>query len=634
KTKAGKDGRDLKPGDLLDPEVLHGYSKTPIGTRMSPLFRPKPPLIEDDVDVMGGVRKVFYAARTHSQLSQFLKEIGKTKYGDTVRAVHVGGRKGLCGNREVNREGRGEDRVTEECLDLQKGGKSGSKRKGASSSPSSCGCPNLSSPSAQVDLGLHIMSGLHDIEDVLHLGTKTGTCGYYAARKAIPAAHVVAMPYQVLFSRETRRYERRLAGKNAEYCRQISLVLKNVCKLLGREKEGTSRVLDVNGFLFEAKLDNVNLMKVTRYIERSMLCRKLLGFVGKRREEEEKRIAKEAGGGGGAQQQQQRKPLPFVSKHISPLSPILSLLKSISKPSSDGKVVVASDRSGKTSVRYFMLNPQTLFQDLRDECHAVILAGGTLRPFSHVVEELLDSGRSLAASADAKGYDSPDTRGSDVAFFSCSHVVPREHVYRAAVGRAGGRLDFRHQQRGTAETMDALGRVLEDTARVGRGGIVVFLPSYKYEAVVVRRWKETGVWGRVKEVKGTVWREPKESKDLDGVLKAYERDACGPKGSVIMCVVGGKMSEGINFKDDMARVVVYYFNLCMRAVNQSIGRAIRHVGDYAAILLCDERYGSDDKVWGGLPGWIREGTGRRGSTWEEVKGDIGGFLKERKRLAG
>lgn len=39
----------------------------------------------------------------------------------------------------------------------------------------------------------------------------------------------------------------------------------------------------------------------------------------------------------------------------------------------------------------------------------------------------------------------------------------------------------------------------------------------------------------------------------------------------------------------------YYNNICMRAVNQSIGRSIRHARDYASILLVDERY-HDDQV--------------------------------------
>jgi chromosome transmission fidelity protein 1 len=33
----------------------------------------------------------------------------------------------------------------------------------------------------------------------------------------------------------------------------------------------------------------------------------------------------------------------------------------------------------------------------------------------------------------------------------------------------------------------------------------------------------------------------------------------------------------------------YYETLCMRAVNQAIGRAIRHKNDYAAIVLIDTR---------------------------------------------
>jgi len=94
---------------------------------------------------------------------------------------------------------------------------------------------------------------------------------------------------------------------------------------------------------------------------------------------------------------------------------------------------------------------------------------------------------------------------------------------------------------------------------------------------------------------------------------------------MLFCVIGGRLSEGINFSDNLARTVIvfglpfpnfhaieiqekmkyfdrpantdlsfrgndYYENLCMKTLNQAIGRAIRHINDYATIILVDQRF--------------------------------------------
>jgi chromosome transmission fidelity protein 1 len=54
----------------------------------------------------------------------------------------------------------------------------------------------------------------------------------------------------------------------------------------------------------------------------------------------------------------------------------------------------------------------------------------------------------------------------------------------------------------------------------------------------------------------------------------------------------------------------FYENACMRAVNQCIGRAIRHRNDYAAIVMIDRRY-EKANIQGKLPAWIKQSMLRR-----------------------
>lgn len=106
-------------------------------------------------------------------------------------------------------------------------------------------------------------------------------------------------------------------------------------------------------------------------------------------------------------------------------------------------------------------------------------------------------------------------------------------------------------------------------------------------------------------------------------------------GALLLSVVGGKLSEGLNFSDDLGRCVIvvglpfpnktdlelnermkylnehlhssagreYYENLCMKAVNQCIGRAVRHINDYASVVLLDSRF-STQHIRCKLPAWI------------------------------
>ena len=181
--------------------------------------------------------------------------------------------------------------------------------------------------------------------------------------------------------------------------------------------------------------------------------------------------------------------------------------------------------------------------------------------------------------------------------------------------------------------------------------------------------------------------EAREAAACDAVLRGYRAhlNASLDAGALLVCVVGAKLSEGINFGDHLGRCIVnfglpypdlrdtelrerlahierasavagaadcasqagaaaargsgagvrtggasgasmqhagaatgelgpvgrdMYTNMCMQAVNQCVGRAIRHVGDYAAVVLVDARYTSADSggaaVVGKLPHWLTQ----------------------------
>jgi chromosome transmission fidelity protein 1 len=213
-------------------------------------------------------------------------------------------------------------------------------------------------------------------------------------------------------------------------------------------------------------------------------------------------------------------------------------------------------------------------------------------------------------------------------------------------------------------------------------GVVIFFPSYAYLDTCIASWKRLSAqpskptfWDRFTQTKPIFLEQrnnqqssssPAESKEaaVDSVLTAYSAAVASSngQGALLFAVIGGTLSEGINFSDALGRGVIvvglpfpnphsaewkakmqyitskenvrggdgkaaardFYENACMRAVNQCVGRAIRHKGDYAAIMMLDKRYGGE-RILNKLPKWIR-GSLVAGTSPKEVENKLDQFF--------
>jgi hypothetical protein len=53
-----------------------------------------------------------------------------------------------------------------------------------------------------------------------------------------------------------------------------------------------------------------------------------------------------------------------------------------------------------------------------------------------------------------------------------------------------------------------------------------------------------------------VFVEPRQSAKLEAVVNAFAKEVAQNSGAILLCVIGAKLSEGIDLKDDLARLVV------------------------------------------------------------------------------
>ncbi|XP_014903648.1 Fanconi anemia group J protein [Poecilia latipinna] len=279
------------------------------------------------------------------------------------------------------------------------------------------------------------------------------------------------------------------------------------------------------------------------------------------------------------------------------------------------------------TLSFWCLNPAVAFSDLSGSVRSIVLTSGTLSPMGSFSSEL---GVKFTIQLEA------------------NHVINKSQVWVGTVGAGpqGRKLCATFQHSETFAFQDEVGDLLLHVCRVMAKGVLCFLPSYKMLDKLKDRWVNTGLWEKLDQEK-TVITEPRGGGkgDFDELLQMYYdaiKTCEGRDGALLIAVCRGKVSEGLDFTDDNARAVVtigipfpnikdlqvelkmkyndqhcksrgllpghrWYEIQAYRALNQALGRCIRHRNDWGALILVDDRYKNNpNKYIAGLSKWVRQ----------------------------
>lgn len=596
--------------------------------------------------------KIFFASRTHSQLNQFANQLSLPNFpssfnqldNERIKFVPLASKKQLCINPEVNKWGSLEA-INDACYELR-------HKKG--------GCPFYKADRDTSPFTNEVFQSIHDIEDLYTIGERHKMCPYYASRDALQGAEVITLPYQYLLS-ETTRQAMKLDLKNniivideahnlidtinnihssqvslndlkicqlglQKYLQKFKLKLNpgnrvNLLKLLKLlsilikfiETTYTKPGVPINDFTEVFKdnnADTLNVYNLIKYINVSKVAYKIDTYIKSLNANDNDDTNNSTS-----------KPTLFK---------IVSFLTSLANPSKEGQFFFDVG----PSIKYMLLEPSKLFEPIVNDAKCVILAGGTMEPMNEFNDILF-----------------PQLNQKQIVQYSCNHIIPDDNLKTFIVNEPG--LEFTFANRNNLslinDTLFQFYMNLCDNVPL-KGGIVGFFPSYQFLGNVIKNWRQNGLLDKINH-KRSLFYESKNGKDPLAEYAEIINDPMNENGAILFAVVGGRLSEGINFQDNLCRAIVmtglpypnllsgelqikkrhlevkvassnkakpeaekedaklvvknFLDNLCMKAVNQSVGRSIRHINDYSVIILFDSRYDRDN-IKSKLSQWVRK----------------------------
>uniref|UniRef100_A0A914YB93 DNA helicase n=1 Tax=Panagrolaimus superbus TaxID=310955 RepID=A0A914YB93_9BILA len=545
--------------------------------------------------------RIFYATRTHTQIPQIIKEFARLPYGHEsgekqLRHTILASRNKSCVNDDVKKSADHENtdliRECKKACDMR-----------------SCEYQwklkdwNSSELRNKID-------GIWNTEDIIQTSEDLVICPYYASNDVLMAdANIIVTPFNYLTD-PIARDSSRINLQNSIVILDEAHNIENVCRNAANFDNCKTKTWDRDEFLkllngkdserifkkddpeFNLYLDDFERIRTKKFNQNILptpdivLAQKYLYFMKYYQIEENKK---------------------FYKYNVT-FEPCTVSITKVVKAQYAKKI----RPNFEATLNFRCFSPSVAFKDAFSACHSVILASGTLSPTATLKTEL-----GLKFDFEMIG----------------EQCIPKEQIFACVVssGPSGYQFKCTFDNMKTKKFYIELLKSIRDVCKTVPKGVLVFVSNYHVLDKIRKYMNFQNLKVDIEKHK-KIFFEPNQSDDFKEVsdnytfaIKNSANNMNSVNGAILFGVYRGKFSEGIDFLDDMARCVIcvgipfpnykneevkqkrafnslhsssmkiscgkkWYSIQAYRAVNQALGRGLRHQNDWGAILLFDERF--------------------------------------------
>ena len=457
------------------------------------------------------------------------------------------------------------------------------------------------------------------------------------------------------------KFKTKLNPSNNLCIRQIVSIIKLLLNFLKKMKNEENKInnkeeeyinIKLSDFTIENQLNNYDFFKLVKFIDDSEISNKIQWLLQKEinnikndKSNEYNKIIRELLLPQVKQYIEDNKDFnnnieKFINYYLqillssNPLNKLSLLLIGISNVDDDGLLLYNKKLN---LLKFILINPIRDFNHLLKEVKCIIFIGGTMKPFDDFYNLFPTINKQKILIFEGEHIIN---KGSIIPFILQNNVLSNNEIFTFTYEsmKKDSELIIHY----LLEYINIYHSLFEEIINNNEKGmgIVVFFQSYDLISKIIEYNNKKQV---LKFDKNYFFYEEKKDNTKNIFELFSDNIKKNNKISVLLGVMGGKLSEGINFKDNLCRLLIivgmpfsniksieikekmkyydklysnkkstingneYYENLCMKNINQTIGRCIRNYYDYSSIVLMDNRF-TYNKYFNKLPNWVtREG---------------------------